>query len=200
MDSSIFFLHNICNVGKSDGLLVNANVLQEFSKISPSCLVHISQNTIFELSVLLEPLVSANFFMNPVLDYVLVSKNVFYLHLVYWHLALLGVLHSIFVVLKSILDCEVLFFTQLCELLFRVVGASTVNHFLAKLSLLVQMSSFVFQHMKQNFSLFSVEVSNNWNELSELFLVFFMLFKLSLRLEVHNLNSIFEIFRLGVER
>ena len=127
MELRVLLFDDISDIGKLDGLLIDTNILQEISEITPSSLIDVSEDTVLELGVVLVALVVVNFFIHFVSEDVLVSQKVLDLRFINWHLLLVGPLHGVFVMLEGVLQSEVLLFTDFCKLLFEVVRAGLID-------------------------------------------------------------------------
>ena len=76
MESLILGLHKISDIRELDGLLVDTDIFQKISEITPGGLVGISKDTVLKLSVVLELGVSWEFTVHSVSEDVLVSKEI----------------------------------------------------------------------------------------------------------------------------
>jgi len=72
----VILLDKVLNIGESDSLLVDSDVLEKISKITPSGFINIGENTILILSVVLEAGISLDFIVDLVSEDVLISKKV----------------------------------------------------------------------------------------------------------------------------
>jgi len=77
MYNVIFGLDNVTDIGESDGLFVDTNVIKKISEISPGGLIDVGEDTIVELGVVQLFTVSGDFFFDLCSENVLISKHVF---------------------------------------------------------------------------------------------------------------------------
>jgi len=143
MYNVIFGLDNVTDIGESDGLFVDTNVIKKISEISPGGLIDVGEDTIVELGVVQLFTVSGDFFFDLCSENVLISKHVFDFSLVDWHFLFVSPFHGFLIMIESILKGEVCVLALLCKNLLEVITATLINEFISILLHLVELSSLV---------------------------------------------------------
>ena len=139
-----------------------------------------------------------NLIVDFISEHVLMSKKVLNLRLFDRHSLLISPVHSILVVLKSVLDSKVLLLGNLGQLLLHLVRASLIDQVVGKLLLVVHRSRSVFNQMQEDLSLIFGQLSDDLHKLREVLLVVFVLLPLGLGVQVGELDELFEFGRLSV--
>jgi hypothetical protein len=194
----ILFLNKVLNIGKPNGLLIDADVLKEISEITPSGLIDVCEHSVLELGIVLELGVGANFSVHLVSEDMLISQEVFHFGLIDWHSFLFGELHGVLLMLVSVFQGKVLIFTNFGQLFSLLVRASSVDQVVGVLFVGIKVSVFVLNQMEEDFCLLLVKVGEDWHQLLEVLLVFLVTFELCFGCKVHFLNIKLEFIRVSI--
>ena len=188
MNSAVLLFDEVLDVGESNGLLVDSNVLEEVSKITPSSLVDVGKESVFVLGVILELGVSADLVVHLVSEDMLVTEKILDFALVNWHSFLLSILHGVILMLISILKGKVFLLADLGQFFGPLIRASLIDQIERVLFGAIEVSVFISNQMEEDISLLLIQSGENWHKFLKVLLILFVLFVLSFGSQIQFFN------------
>lgn len=192
-------LDDVTGIEESDGVSIDSNVLKELLQVTPRCLVDIGQETSLELLISSISAINVHLVENLAPEVMLISQKIANLSLINRHPLGISPLSSIVIMLIPGLQGEVLLLADLRKVGSLVITASLINQIQANLLRYGLVSTLVLDQVKEDISLFLIQVGDHWHQFLELGFVRLVLLIGRLSCVVGILDGPFEVIRLGVD-